>query len=203
MEYTFQNAEFSSNLQAFQVWMSHARRTGSGDTVGTMTVTATMGGDTHNVVSGSLITGSSKNWAKTSLSEFDNYPYTASDFNGTYVRHGYETDVSPEVAIVDLFLQVSVDEADPWDVLSTVATIDHDILTGIEPDQHHSESHALNAAVHNAGFYVETANGAAITDADFVAPANGMIAMTYDTSTGQMFLWTRSNGVWTYVEVSS
>lgn len=91
------------------------------------------------------------------------------------------------------------------DVLSTVATIDHDLLIGVEEDQHHAKVHDLTGANHTGGYKVKTGASPQITDADFTAetPVNGMVAMTYDTGSGQTLWWVRAGGTWDTVEVTS
>lgn len=90
------------------------------------------------------------------------------------------------------------------DVLSTVATIDHDLLIGMEEDQHHDKLHDLAGLDHSGGFFVKTGAYAQITDADFtITPVNGQVAMTYDTQSGQSLWWVRAGGTWDPVEVTS
>lgn len=93
---------------------------------------------------------------------------------------------------------IAVSEAD--DVISTVATIDHELVIGVEPDQHHTEVHALYGPAHLGGLFYKEGSGVTISDADFTTPANGLLAVTYDTRTGVRLLWARSNGAWKAVE---
>lgn len=91
-----------------------------------------------------------------------------------------------------------------WDVLSTVATIDHDLLIGVEEDQHHARYHHLDADMgpHTGGLFYKL--GTHITDADFINPTDGMVGITYRTEpvTGKShrMIWVRANGVWRGVE---
>lgn len=86
------------------------------------------------------------------------------------------------------------------DVISTIATIDHDLLIGVEPDQHHTEVHALAGPDHLAGLYYKSGVSPDISDADFISPVDGMAAVTFDTSSGLRLMWVRSQGIWTAVE---
>lgn len=88
--------------------------------------------------------------------------------------------------------------AESVDVLSTIATIDHDLLIGVEEDQHHTKLHTLQS--HTGGFLYKTGTSPTITDADFVVPTNGMVAVTYDTDDAITLVWTRFNGTWDAVE---
>lgn len=106
---------------------------------------------------------------------------------GTYTAFAFELGEAP----------VAIDETS--DVLSTVATIDHDLLIGVEEDQHHTKLHTLQS--HTGGFLYKTGAEVTITNADFVAPTNAMVAVTYDTLSGITLIWTRTNGVWDAVEV--
>ena len=92
----------------------------------------------------------------------------------------------------------------PVDVLSTVATLDHDVIIGVASDQHHARLHPLAGENHTGGFYVETSGAPEITDGDFVvpAPADGMVAMT-DQTVSYKLIWVRGNGGWTAVEVTT
>lgn len=95
-----------------------------------------------------------------------------------------------------------------WDVLSTVASIDHDVLTGQEPDQHHSERHRLSSELeHTGGFVYKTGINPAITDTDITdagipAAADGQVAVTYDVLRGTALVWTRLGGIWSAVEAT-
>lgn len=95
------------------------------------------------------------------------------------------------------------------DVLSTVATIDHDLLIGVEEDQHHDNAHALNdEAIHTGGYFYKTGWQPTVTDADIVAAgvpaaADGQIVVTYDTHTTETLVWTRLNSVWSAVEATA
>jgi hypothetical protein len=90
------------------------------------------------------------------------------------------------------------------DTLSTVATIDHDLLIGVEEDQHHVKVHRLPSAEHIGGFKVKSGVHPQIEDSDFTTPPeNGTVAMTYDTQTGQKLWWVRAGGTWDPVEVTS
>ena len=94
------------------------------------------------------------------------------------------------------------------DVISTIATIDHDLLIGVEEDQHHAKAHAITDESHHPGGYVyKTGRHPQIEDADVLAAGvlaitDGMVGVTYDTQTGQTLLWNRLNGVWAAVEVT-
>lgn len=87
-----------------------------------------------------------------------------------------------------------------WDTLSTVATIDHDLIIGVEKDQHHLESHALQS--HTGGLLYKVGTSPMVADTDFVLATNGMVAVTYDTDDGITLLWSRANGSWSSVEVN-
>ena len=94
------------------------------------------------------------------------------------------------------------------DILSTVATIDHDLLIGVEEDQHHVKTHAITDESHHPGGYVyKTGRHPQIEDADVLAAgvlaiSDGQVGVTYDTQTGETLLWNRLNGVWAAVEVT-
>lgn len=87
-----------------------------------------------------------------------------------------------------------------FDVLSTVATIDHDLLIGVEKDQHHTEIHALQS--HTGGLLYKTGAAVTISDADFTAPVDGMMAVTYDSTTGITLVWTRLASTWDAMETT-
>jgi hypothetical protein len=88
-----------------------------------------------------------------------------------------------------------------WDTLSTVATLDHDLIVGQEVNQHHAEIHGLDETVHSGGLYYKTGSGVTITDADFTSPSNGMVALTYDIADGMTRMWVRTGGTWKSVEL--
>lgn len=97
--------------------------------------------------------------------------------------------------------------AQAQDVLSTVATLDHDLIIGVEQDQHHTRLHLLepNSGEHTGGlFYKSGTHEVPITDADFTTPVDGMVAITYGTELGtgitHRVIWVRANGVWRGVE---
>lgn len=101
-------------------------------------------------------------------------------------------------------IRVYGDFVSQWDVLSTVATIDHDLLIGVEEDQHHARYHHLDADMgpHTGGLFYKL--GTHITDADFINPTDGMVGITYRTEpvTGKShrMIWVRAAGVWRGVE---
>ena len=95
---------------------------------------------------------------------------------------------------------VTVTSLPTTDVLSTAATIDHDVLAGVEEDQHHARAHDLAGYAHTGGFYVEGGASPEITDADFSLPTDGMVAMT-DKSGGNKLIWVRTGTTWAAVEV--
>jgi len=94
------------------------------------------------------------------------------------------------------------------DVLSSVATIDHDVLAGVEEDQHHTKSHYLDNQVdHVGGFVYKSGVDPVITDTDMTnagiaAAADGQVAVTFDVMGGTTLVWTRLGGSWAAVEVS-
>lgn len=88
------------------------------------------------------------------------------------------------------------------ELLSTVATLDHDLLSGVQPDDHHDEAHDLVGSIHIGGFYVESGTVPTITDGDLVAPVDGIVAMTYDTDDVVGLIWVRTSSSWTAVEVT-
>ena len=89
----------------------------------------------------------------------------------------------------------------PSGLLSTVATLDHDLLSGVGPDDHHDEVHTfLPGTTHTGGLFHKSGVSPTITDGDFLAPVNGMVATTFDTATAKSFIWMRSEGTWKSVE---
>ena len=87
-------------------------------------------------------------------------------------------------------------------LLSTVATLDHSLLSGIR--DHHDETHTLLS--HPGGFVYKTGVAVTITDSDITAigqvATDGMVAVTYDTMSTVTLLWTRLNGTWLAVEAT-
>lgn len=93
------------------------------------------------------------------------------------------------------------------DTLSTVATIDHDLIIGTEPDQHHSELHDLAGFAHTGGFvYISgidpVPTDADITDAGIAAATDGQIITTYDISSLESLIWIRMDGTWDLMETT-
>lgn len=91
--------------------------------------------------------------------------------------------------------------AESLDVLSTVATLDHDLIVGMEPDQHHDEIHPLDETVHTGGLLYKTGVSPTISDADYDVAVNGMVAFTYNIGNGIALYWVRSAGSWKSVSL--
>lgn len=127
--------------------------------------------------------------------------------HGTYTVTLTVTDLYGHSAIATQSIEAGL-VTQASDVLSTVATIDHDLIIGVEPDQHHAEAHPLDdETVHTGGYVYKTGWQPTVTDADITAvgipaAADGQIVITYDTHTTETLVWTRLNSVWTAVEAT-
>lgn len=55
--------------------------------------------------------------------------------------------------------------------------------------------------VESPQFYKSGA-GVTVDDTDFASPADGIVAVAFDTATSKTFLWARANGVWKSVELT-